>query len=108
MANPLIEIPAGFVGGLVAGIVGYATDLATGAILQAFSLFNPWFILLSVIFTIISFLLGIGEAFAAGASFSIGIIVAGYLLKDFVTIIAGFISVFGLLLGVIGASGNRH
>ena len=92
MANLLAEVIAGFVGGLVAGILGYATDIATGAIFDAFKIINPLIPLLGIVYAVISFFSGIVEAYIAGILFTLGIIIAGALLGDSVTIIAGIIS----------------
>jgi len=89
------------VGGVIAGIMGYATDLAAGAIIDAFAAFNPLFIVLGVVFAAISFMAGISEAYAAGASFSLGIIAAGFWLKDTGTILSGFLALTGFFLSFL-------
>ena len=104
MANLLAEVVAGFLGGLIAGIIGYATDIAIGAIFEAFKVFNPLIALLGIVYAIISFFAGIGEAYVAGIFFSLGIISAGWILGDFVIFIAGFISIAGLVLGLLRSS----
>jgi hypothetical protein len=98
VANLALEVIQGFVGGLVAGLVGYVTDIATGAIFEAFKALNPLIPLLGFVFAVISFFTGMQEAYVTGFFFSLGIVTAGFLLRDFVTIVAGFISIAGLVL----------
>jgi hypothetical protein len=106
MTNIIAEIIGGFVGGLIAGIIGYATDISISAIFQAFGTLIPLMILLGFVYSIISFFAGISEAYIAGLFFTLGVISAGWLLADFVTLIAGFISIAGLVLSPL--MGNRH
>ena len=106
MANLLVEAFAGFVGGLIASIMGYAIDIAIGAIFDAFKPINPLMPLLGLVFAIFSFFAGISKAYIAGIFFSLGIISAGWILGDFITFIAGFISIVGLVLSLFRRSSD--
>jgi len=97
-SSTVASLVQGFVGGLVAGLVGYVTDIATGTIFEAFKVLNPLIPLLGFVFAVISFFAGIQEAYVTGVFFSLGIVAAGFLFRDFVTIVAGFISIAGLVL----------
>jgi len=96
----------GFTGGFVAGIVGYATDIMFGAMFEAFKVFNSLFVFYGIVFSIVSFLAGLAEAYYAGLFFSIGVVAGGFLLNDSVTILSGFISISGLVISVLMKS-NR-
>ena len=99
----------GFAGGFVAGIVGYTIDIMTGAIFETFKPFNPLIPVYGVVFVIVSFLAGIMDAYYAGFFFSLGIVSAGFLLKDFVTTISGFISLAGVVTSLFMKShGQGH
>ena len=100
MAKLFAQVVGGFFSGVFAGFIGYATDIATSAIFGAFKPFSPMIGVLGFVYGIISFFSGIEDAILAGAFFSLGIIVAGFWLNDFVTVISGIISVVGLAIGV--------
>jgi len=91
------EIIYGFIGGLVAGLVGYAVDWAVGEVFTVFGTTSSMFIVLGIVYAIISFIIGIKDAFVAGTLFSVGIVVAGLLLHDSVTTLSGMISTLGLI-----------
>jgi len=97
VADVITQVLGGFLGGFVAGIMGFAVDLVVGSILDAFRTISPLFIALGIIYAIFSFILGTEEAYVAGVFFALGIIGAGFLLSDPVTIIGGAISFGGLL-----------
>ena len=97
MADAITQAIGGLFGGLFAGFVGFAVDLAVGSILDAFRTISPLFIALGIVYAIFSFILGTEEAYVAGVFFALGIIGAGFLLSDPVTIIGGAISFGGLL-----------
>jgi hypothetical protein len=78
--------------------------LAIGAIFQAFGSIIPLIALLGIVYTIISFFIGVRDDFLAGVFFSFGIIVSGFVLSDFVTILSGCISIAGLV--AVFFSGN--
>jgi hypothetical protein len=59
MANIIAEAIGGFIGGLVAGLIGYVTDLTLGAVFQAFGTLSSWFIVLGIIYAVISFIMGL-------------------------------------------------
>lgn len=101
MANPIQKVIQGFVYGLGAGIIGFATDILTGAMFEAFTPFNPLIPLWGLVFAVVTFLAGIAEAYLTGLFFSLGIISAGVLLNDFVTIASGFISIAGLVISLV-------
>jgi hypothetical protein len=93
-ANPIEQIIGGFMGGFfVAGIIGYAIDNVIETMFEAFQQVVPLILVLSVVYAVCSFLLGIKEAYYAGVFFSLGIISAGFLLNDFVTIVSGLIPI---------------
>ena len=98
MLNLIAQSIGGFIGGFIAGIIGCIIDLATGAIFQAFQSFNPLIAVYGVVFAIVPFLLGLAEAYYAGVFFSIGIISAGFLLNDSLTILSGVISISGIVI----------
>ena len=100
MADPIKQIIGGWVAGFIVGITGYVIDLVIGAMFEAFRPFNPLFGLYGFVYAVISFLSGINEAYYAGFFFSFGIISAGFLLNDFVTIVSGFISISGITVSV--------
>jgi hypothetical protein len=100
LANPIEQIIGGFIGGLVAGITGYAIDLAIGTMFEAFQSFIPLFAVYGVVFAIVSFLSGLMKAYYAGFFFSIGIISAGFLLNNFVTTVSGVISISGIVISL--------
>lgn len=100
MANLAQQIIGGFFSGFVAGIIGYVTDVVTGAMFEAFKPFNPMIAVLGVVFAIASFLSGIMEARTAGFFFSFGIISAGVLLSDSVTVLSGIISIAGVVISL--------
>jgi hypothetical protein len=64
--------------------------LAIGAVFDAFGSIVPSLILFGAIYAIISFLIGINDAVVAGLFFSVGVILAGLAVHDFVTIAGGF------------------
>lgn len=97
MADVISQVLGGFFGGLIAGIMGFVTDLAVGSIFDAFQTISPLFIALGFVYAIFSFILGAEEAYVAGVFFALGIIGAGLLLSDPVTIIGGALSFGGLL-----------
>jgi uncharacterized membrane protein len=101
VANPLTKVVGGFLGGLVAGIVGYAVDIMFGAMFEAFQVFNSLFLFYGIIFSVISFFVGLAEAYYAGFFFSIGVIAAGFLLSDSMTILSGLISIAGVAISVL-------
>jgi len=101
LANPLAKVVGGFTGGLVAGIVGYATDIMFGAIFEAFKVFSFSFVIYGIVFSVISFLVGLAEAYYAGLSFSIGVVAAGFLLNDSMTILSGLVSITGVVISVL-------
>jgi hypothetical protein len=111
LTNILAQIVGGFVSGLMAGIVGYATDIMFGAMFDAFKVFNSLFVFYGIIFFVVSFFAGLAEAYYAGLFFSIGIIVAGFWLKDFVTVLSGVISTAGVVISLFiklsGGSGSK-
>lgn len=98
MTNPLEKVVVGFTGGLVAGVVGYASDIMFGAMFEAFKVFNSLFVFYGIVFSVISFFVGLAEAFYAGLFFSIGIVAAGFMLNDSVTILSGLISIAGVVI----------
>jgi hypothetical protein len=104
MTNIVEETIGGFVSGFGAGIIGYTTGIVTQSLFEAFSPFSPLIAILSVFYGIVTFFTGINEAYVAGVFFSIGVVSAGWLLGDAVTIISGLISIAGLVLGVIKSS----
>lgn len=108
MANPLAKVVGGFTGGLVAGILGYATDIMFGAMFEAFKVFNSLFVFYGIVFSVISFLVGLGEAYYAGLSFSIGVVAAGFLLNDSVTILSGLISIAGVVISILMKRNSAH
>ena len=73
----------------------------TTALFEAFTVISPLIPILGFVFSIITFFSGISKAYLTGFFFSIGIITAGYYLNDFVTLISGFISIAGLIIGFI-------
>jgi hypothetical protein len=101
MAKIIAEAIGGFIGGLLAGLIGYVTDLTLGAVFQAFGTLSSWFIVLGIIYAMVSFIIGLAEAYATGLFFTVGIIAAGWFLGDTVTIVGGFISITGLVLSLI-------
>jgi hypothetical protein len=96
--NLIEQIIGGLGSGFFAGMIGYATDLAVEAMFEAFKSFNPLFIVFGALYAIVSFTAGTKKAYVAGVSFSVGIIAAGYVLSDFVTIVSGVISIVGTIL----------
>lgn len=104
--NPIQEIFQGFVGGLIAGLIGYAVDVASGAMFEAFKVFSPLIPILGFVYAIVSFVSGIEEAYITGFFFSCGIVASGFLLSDFVTIVAGAISIAGLIISLFHKSGD--
>jgi len=98
LTNPLEKVVVGFTGGLVAGVVGYASDIMFGAMFEAFKVFNSLFVFYGIVFSVISFFVGLAEAFYAGLFFSIGIVAAGFMLNDSVTILSGLISIAGVVI----------
>ncbi len=108
MANPLAKVVGGFTGGLVAGILGYAIDIMFGAIFEAFKVFNSLLVFYGIVFSVISFLVGLAEAYYAGLSFSIGVVAAGFLLNDSVTILSGLISIAGVVVSVLMKPKRAH
>ena len=101
MANLIAEAIGGFIGGLAAGLIGYVTDLTFGAVFQAFGTISSWFIVLGIVYAIVSFIMGSADAYATGFFFTVGIIAAGWFLGDAVTVVGGFISIAGLILSLI-------
>ena len=61
-----------------------------GTMFEAFKPFNPLFAVYGLVYAIVSFFSGINKAYYTGFFFSFGVISAGFLLSDFVTIISGF------------------
>jgi hypothetical protein len=100
LANPIAQSIGGFFSGLLAGITGYMVDLGMGTAFQAFQPFNPFFLFYGLLYAFFSFVLGLMDAYYAGFFFSNGIISAGLLLSDSVTIISGVISTTGIVLGI--------
>jgi hypothetical protein len=98
MPNIIEEIVGGLVGGLTVGVIGWATDFGIGTVFEAFGKIMPIFIPLGLIYAMISFLIGISEAYFAGISFCIGIIFAGFMVNDPTTAFAGVISMLGIAL----------
>lgn len=86
--------------GFAVGITGYAIALVVGALFEAFKPFNPLFGVYGIVYAAISFLSGIKEAYFAGLFFSIGVISAGFLLSDSLTIASGFISIGGIVVSL--------
>jgi len=70
----------------------------TGALFEAFKIFNLLIPLLGLVYAVITFFAGIKEVYVTGFAFFIGIITAGFLLKDFVTSLAGVISLAGIAI----------
>lgn len=68
---------------------------------EAFQPFNPLFAVLGVVYAVVSFLLGIEEGYYAGIFFSLGVIAAGLLLRDFLTTVSGFISIVGIVPSIV-------
>jgi hypothetical protein len=101
MANIVAQAFGGFIGGLVAGLIGYVTELTLGAVFQAFGTLSSWFIVLGIVYAIISFIMGLAEAYTTGLFFTVGIISAGWFLGDAVTVVGGFISIAGLVLSLL-------
>lgn len=97
MANIITQAIGGFVGGLIAGFTGFLIDLAVGSIFDAFQTISPLFILLGIVYALVSFILGAEEAYIAGVFFSLGIIFSGFGLSDPVTILGGLLSFGGLV-----------
>jgi hypothetical protein len=100
LANPIKQIVGGWLAGFAVGITGYALDLVIGAMFEAFRPFNPLFGVYGFVYAIVSFLSGLNEAYYAGFFFSFGIISAGFLLSDFLTIVSGFISISGIVISI--------
>jgi hypothetical protein len=98
----------GFFGGLAAGMIGYAVDIATSATFQALATISPAFVLLGIVYAVVSFGTGVVDAYFAGVLFTLGIIIAGFFLGDLGTIFGGIISFVGLVLGFVkgGSGGN--
>jgi hypothetical protein len=101
MANLYERIVEGIIGGFIGGVVGFATDIMIGAMLETFKSYNFAIAVLAVVYPIASFLSGLKEAYVAGFFFSLGIILAGVVLNDFVTILLGFLSMAGLAIGSV-------
>jgi hypothetical protein len=101
LVNLVEQALGGFIGGFFGGIIGYVTDLMIGTMFQAFEPFFPLYALYGIIYAIFSFLLGIAAAYVAGVFFCLGIITAGFLLNDFVTIVSGLISLSGIILSFL-------
>lgn len=101
MMDLVKDIIEGFFAGFVAGLLGYVAGIITDAIFEAFGAFSPLIAILGFAYSIVTFYSGIQEAYVKGFFFSFGIIVAGLLLKDFVTILSGVISIVGLIIGII-------
>jgi hypothetical protein len=85
----------------MAGLLGYVVGIITDATFEAFGAFSPLIPILGFVYSIVTFYSGIQDAYVKGVFFSFGIIVAGLLLKDFVTVISGVISMVGLIIGII-------
>jgi hypothetical protein len=100
MANIAAQVFGGFFSGLIGGFIGYITDVTIGVVLFAFGEISSWFIVLGVVYAIISFIMGIAEAKVAGLFFSLGIIVSGFFLGDAVTALGGIISLAGLIFSL--------
>ncbi len=92
----ILEAIVGFSTGSLAGVAGYAIYAFSSAAFQAYGLFNPLIAILGVTFALCSFFAGIKKAIAAGAFFALGILIAGFILGNFVISIAGVLSAFGL------------
>ncbi len=108
MVNVISQLIGGFFTGLFAGIIGYAADISIGAIFEAFGVLNSKFVLLGILYVLVSFLLGIAEAYAAGLAFCFGIVCAGMLVNDGMTIIAGIIAIFGIVLSLLPKGGSSR
>jgi len=100
MMDSIKRVIIGFASGIASGFIEYATDIAVGALFEALQQFNPVFIVFSVIFSIVSFTVGIREIYDGGFSYSTGIITAGFILKDTATAISGLISLFIIIASV--------
>ncbi len=107
MANIIAEAIGGFIGGLVAGLIGYVTDLTLGTVFQAFGTLSSWFIVLVIVYAVISFIMGLAEAYATGLFFTIGIIAVGWVLGDAVTVVGGFILTAGLVLSIFNTKTDK-
>jgi hypothetical protein len=94
------NVIGGIIAGFFTGLLGYAVDMALQAVFDAFGTIAPAIILFGAVYGIISFLIGINEASDAGFFFAVGIMLAGWALSDFVTIISGIIALVVLALAV--------
>lgn len=65
-----------------------------GSIFDAFGSIIPSLILFGVIYTIISFVARISDAIVTGLFFSVGVMLAGWIVHDAVTFAGGFIAFF--------------
>jgi hypothetical protein len=98
MMDSINRVIISFAFGMLSSLVEYATDIAVGALFEALQQFNPVFIIFSVIFSVISFIFGIHEAYDCGFSYSFSIMIVGCLiLKDLTTAISGLISLFAII-----------
>jgi hypothetical protein len=101
LANIVAQIFGGFLSGLLAGLIGFASGAVTNAMFEAFKPFNPMIAVLGVAYAIFSFLYGVAEAWIAGFFFSLGIICTGILLNDSVTVLGGVISIAGIVISAL-------
>jgi hypothetical protein len=97
----------GFLTGFfVAGLIGYVIGILTDAIFEALTTIYPLIAILAIAYSIYTFYAGTEEAYGKGFFFSLGIIAIAWLLKDFVTILSGCISILGLFIGAIQNHSN--
>jgi hypothetical protein len=101
VVNKAKQIIGGYVGGLTAAMIGYATDAFISAMLDVLKDSLPMTAALGAAYTIISFILGLEEAWAAGICFSAGIISMGFALSDSMTFLLGTISIVGLAFSLL-------
>ena len=100
MASSVKEIILGLFAGVIAGLIGWAIDLTIGAYFESFGSPNLLLVMIGVVYVIVSFSYGMEKAYYGGIFFSVGIILAGLLLRDSVTVISGLISLVGIAISL--------
>lgn len=80
--------------------MGFGSGVVIDAFLPVFSALNvpPIFWVAIIVVIVVDFVSGIVEAYSFGLLYSIGVMSAGFLVRDVGTILLGALSVIGLIL----------
>lgn len=89
--------------GIVGGIMGFISGIILNAFLPVFStLYIPPTLWVAIILVpVIDFIFSILEGISIGMFYSIGVLLAEFLVNDLGTIVIGLLSIIGLIAGVI-------